>query len=133
MKKFRFLFLVAVCFGCSQWHALAGELTYHPINPAFGGNPSNYSWLLQSATTQNEYTKTDPLADFETNLKKQVLSTLASRIVSAAFGGYGDPLLAGQYQIGAYNITISTAGDGITVDILDKGNGASTSVSVPYY
>lgn len=133
MRKIQFLFLVAVCFGCSQGHALAGELVYHPINPAFGGNPSNYSWLMQSATAQNEYTKTDPLADFQDNLKSRVLETLASRIVSAAFGGYSDPLQAGQYQIGAYNITISTAGDGITVDILDKGNGASTSVSVPYY
>lgn len=88
---------------------------------------------MESATTQNEYKNTDPLEDFQDNLNKRVLTTLANRIVDAAFGSYSDPLQAGQYQVGAYNITISTAGGGINVDIIDQGNGATTSVSVPYY
>lgn len=110
----------------------AGELVYKPINPAFGGNPYNYSWLLESATVQNQYEE-DPLEDFENTLNRRILNTLASRIVDAAFGGYGDDLEGGAYQFGDYNINISTADGGITVDIYDQGSGSSTTVSVPYY
>lgn len=110
----------------------AGELVYTPINPAFGGNPYNYSWLLESATVQNQYEE-DPLEDFENTLNRRILNTLASRIVDAAFGGYGDDLEGGAYQFGDYNINISTADGGITVDIYDQGSGSTTTVSVPYY
>ena len=112
--------------------AHAGELVYKPINPAFGGNPYNYSWLLESATIQSQYDE-DPLDDFNDTLNRRILNTLASRIVDAAFGSYGDDLQQGSYQFGDYNINISTAGGGITVDIYDMGSGGSTTVSVPYY
>lgn len=112
--------------------AQAQELVYKPINPAFGGNPYNYSWLLESATIQKQY-KEDPLVDFEDTLNRRILNTLASRIVDAAFGSYGDDLQGGQYQFGDYDITISTEGGGVSVDILDTGSGSSTTVSVPYY
>ncbi|WP_323018488.1 curli assembly protein CsgF [Castellaniella sp.] len=35
--------------------ALAGQLTYTPVNPSFGGSPLNGSFLLQSAQTQKRY------------------------------------------------------------------------------
>jgi curli production assembly/transport component CsgF len=127
------LCLVAACYGFGQCQASAGELVYHPINPAFGGNPYNYSWLLESANAQNEYKDKDPLEDFEDTLNKRILTTLANRIIDAAFGGYGDDLQGGEYQFGDYNITISTEGGGINVDIFDQGSGSSTTVSVPYY
>lgn len=112
--------------------SVAGELVYRPVNPAFGGNPYNYSWMLESATIQNQ-NEADPLEDFEDNLNRRILNTLASRIVDSAFGGYGDELRGGHYQFGSYNIDISTEDGGISVDIYDQGNGSSTSVSVPYY
>ena len=34
---------------------LAGQLTYVPVNPSFGGNPLNGSYLLQSAQAQKSY------------------------------------------------------------------------------
>jgi len=133
VKTLQGLFLAIVCFVFSQWTAFAGELIYRPINPAFGGNPYNYSWLMESANAQNEFKDKDPLEDFEDTLKKRILTTLAGRIVDAAFGKYGDALEAGEYQFGDYNISISTEGGGINVDIFDQGNGATTTVSVPYY
>jgi len=133
MKILRALCLATVCFVFGQLTALAGELIYRPINPAFGGNPYNSSWLMESANAQNEFKDKDPLEDFEDTLKKRILTTLAGRIVDAAFGKYGDALEAGEYQFGDYNISISTEGGGINVDILDQGNGATTTVSVPYY
>lgn len=132
MKRIRMLFLITACFYPCESPAYAGELVYQPINPAFGGNPYNYNWLLESANTQNEYKEVDPIEDFNNTLNKRILSTLASRIVDQAFGGYGDDLQSGQYQFGDYTITIFTEG-GINVDIYDQGSGSSTSVSVPYY
>lgn len=126
-----FLLICAFCGGIGS-QLNAGELVYTPINPAFGGNPYNYSWLLDSADIQNQHEE-DPLEDFEDDLNSRILSTLASRIVSSAFGSYGDDLQGGQYQFGDYDITISTEGGGINVDIIDQGTGSSTSVSVPYY
>ena len=37
----------------------SGELVYQPINPNFGGNPLNGSYLLNSAQAQNTYTDPD--------------------------------------------------------------------------
>ncbi|CAM5782623.1 curli assembly protein CsgF [Castellaniella caeni] len=35
--------------------ASAGQLTYTPVNPSFGGNPLNGSYMLQSAQAQKRY------------------------------------------------------------------------------
>ena len=37
--------------------AFASELVYHPVNPTFGGNPLNGSFLLSTAQAQGEGTK----------------------------------------------------------------------------
>ena len=48
----------------------AQDFVYTPINPAFGGGYYNYSWLMNSANSQNQHQETydrfgrdDPLAD----------------------------------------------------------------------
>ncbi|HET8598159.1 MAG TPA: curli assembly protein CsgF [Castellaniella sp.] len=42
---------------------LAGQLLYTPVNPTFGGNPLNGSYLLQSAQAQKRYAY--PLEDMD--------------------------------------------------------------------
>src|ERR1700742_1756144 len=37
--------------------AFASELVYHPVNPTFGGNPLNGSFLLSTAQAQGEGVK----------------------------------------------------------------------------
>src|SRR5271156_4909659 len=37
--------------------AFASELVYHPVNPTFGGNPLNGSFLLSTAQAQGEGAK----------------------------------------------------------------------------
>jgi curli production assembly/transport component CsgF len=70
---------------------VAQDFVYTPKNPAFGGNPYNYSWLLSSAQAQNthtdesylyEQTKTDPMKDFAESLNQQILSQLARKIIA---------------------------------------------------
>lgn len=44
--------------------AMAGQLIYTPVNPSFGGNPLNGSYMLQSAQSQKRYSY--PLDDLDT-------------------------------------------------------------------
>jgi curli production assembly/transport component CsgF len=37
--------------------ASASEMVYHPVNPTFGGNPLNGTFLLSTAQAQGEGTK----------------------------------------------------------------------------
>lgn len=119
----------------------AQDFTYQPKNPAFGGNPYNYSWLMSSAQAQNDIEatktdpyspyKTDPLKDFSESLNRQILSQLSRQIVSRQFGE--DALSAGTYVLGDYQIEVGDQSDGLNITILDNRTGSQTTVSVPYF
>ncbi len=40
--------------------AFASEMVYHPVNPTFGGNPLNGTFLLSTAQAQGEGVKSGP-------------------------------------------------------------------------
>jgi len=118
------------------------DFIYTPKNPAFGGNPYNYSWLLSSAQAQNDIktasatssynsASTDPLTSFTTSLNQQILSELSRQIVAKQFGE--NALTAGTYTLGNYQINISNQSSGLNITILDNSSGTSTTVSVPYF
>ena len=118
------------------------DFVYTPKNPAFGGNPYNYSWLLSSAQAQNDIktasttnpysnSSMDPLTNFTTSLNQQILSELSRQIVAKQFGE--NALTAGTYTLGNYQINISNQSSGLNITILDNSTGTSTTVSVPYF
>jgi curli production assembly/transport component CsgF len=117
------------------------HLVYTPKNPAFGGNPYNYSWLLSSAQAQNNIKTTspaptgsainDPLKNFTASLNSQILSQLSRQIVAKQFGE--GALSAGTYVLGDYQITIGDQSDGLKITILDTKTGSQTTVSVPLF
>jgi curli production assembly/transport component CsgF len=121
--------------------ATAGELTYTPTNPSFGGNASNAQWLMNSAQIQNNYTdeekedayKLDPLQEFKNNLNRQILNKFSTEIVQAAFGEGTDDLKEGHYQIGDYAIDVNPMNNDIRVIITDNLTGNQTIIEVPYY
>src|ERR1700761_8146477 len=51
--------IIAACavLGTSVAPAMASEMVYHPVNPTFGGNPLNGSFLLSTAQAQGEGVK----------------------------------------------------------------------------
>ncbi|TAJ11453.1 curli production assembly/transport component CsgF [Marinilabiliaceae bacterium JC017] len=121
--------------------AFTQDLVYKPKNPAFGGDTFNYQWMLSSAEAQNDiedpkakssssYSR-DPLADFESNLKRQILYQLSRQLVSDQFGE--DSLEEGSYEVGSYKIEIAEGSDGLNVQILDSQTGSQTNVVIPYY
>ncbi|MDP4240660.1 MAG: curli assembly protein CsgF [Bacteroidota bacterium] len=118
------------------------QFVYTPKNPAFGGNPYNYSWLMSSAQAQNDIkttaatnpyssTTTNPLTNFTASLNQQILSELSRQIVAKQFGE--NALAAGTYILGNYQINISNQSSGLNITILDNSSGSSTTVSVPYF
>lgn len=136
MKKIFFLCtLVVILYSVN---AYSQELVYHPINPSFsGGNPFNAAWLMSNATTQNSFSETsdyngynnDPFADFENNLKRQILSQLSNQISKDIFGD--DILTQGKYEFGNFIIEIIPGLDGLNVQIFDNSTGNTTTFVIP--
>jgi len=119
----------------------AQDFVYSAKNPAFGGNPYNYSWLMSSAQAQNDIKETttsssssyksDPLKDFSESLNRQILSQLSRQIVARQFGE--DAITAGTYVFGDYQIVVGDQSSGMNITITDSKNGSTTSVLVPYF
>lgn len=137
MKKLLGAFVLL--FAAFQVSSLAQDFVYTPINPAFGGNPYNYSWLLGQAEAQNffkeetvdPYAEEDPLANFQEDLNRQVLNEITREMYQNQFGE--DGLTEGFYQFGSYEIDVSPISEGMQVRIIDIYTGSETTVIVPYY
>ena len=141
MRKIFFMFMTIIMLFTIK--AAAQDFVYTPKNPAFGGNPYNYSWMLSSAQAQDTYKaptdRTDPYSsynsnpvdDFAESLNRQILSQLSRQIVSRQFGE--DALAEGSYVLGDYQIDINNGSGGLNITILDNGTGATTTVTVPYF
>ena len=121
----------------------AQQLVYRPINPAFGGDTFNYSWLLSSAqaqdsttdptegTTTSSFTRATSLETFQQQLNTQLLSQLSRNLVTSQFGEEG--LDDGSYNIGSLEVNVVTGVDGVTISILDINTGESTEVIIPFF
>ncbi|GET22588.1 curli production assembly protein CsgF [Prolixibacter denitrificans] len=122
--------------------AAAQDFVYTPVNPAFGGNTYNYSWLMSSADAQKKQPSSSTssaldlfnqsqtsLSDFTNNLNSQILNQLSSRILQDQFGNFS--LQNGQYNIGNYQIDIKQGTQGIDINILDTQTGGQSSVTIP--
>ncbi|MDD3319956.1 MAG: curli assembly protein CsgF [Paludibacter sp.] len=141
MKKHLITFIWVLFFMVGK--SYAQDFVYQPKNPAFGGSPYNYSWLLSSAQAQNDtedvsttsdtYSNyySDPLESFSESLNQQILSQLSKQIVSEQFGE--DALNAGTYVLGDYQIVIGNLSSGMNITITDSGTGSTTTVSIPYF
>jgi curli production assembly/transport component CsgF len=140
----RLAMYVGCCFVCGLFllpavEATATELVWTPINPSFGGLAYNADWLLASANAQNKYadqsqstnTVGDMIQDFKTSVQRQVLSRLADRIVSKAFGEEG--LQQGHYNLGDFTVDVGSDVSGINVVLIDTKTGGQTTLQVPYY
>ncbi len=117
----------------------ATELIYTPVNPAFGGNPLNATYLLGTAEAQNKSKApkddlfgSDPLDDFSTSLNRRILSILAGKIVDSAFGEEG--LEPGRFELGDFVIdVIENANGGPVITITDLVSGNTTTIDIPSY
>lgn len=117
--------------------SIGQQLTYQPINPAFGGDTFNYQWLLSSANSQNSfedpYAKNDnaqgsELDQFAESLNRQVLSSLSRTLFSSQLG---EGLEEGTFTFGNLTLEIYDSAEGLVVNILDVTTGDETQIIVP--
>jgi len=132
-KKMLAAISVASCMLVSTANISAGELIYRPINPSFGGDPLNGSYLLNKAQAQDN-NKDPNMPDFgsfnETDMFLQDLrNTLVSEAITDAVEGE-----AGRTSlIESSNLRVrveSLGGGGFRMNILDRRTGEQTTVNL---
>lgn len=131
MKK-----LLLFIFILTSYFCVGQQLTYTPINPAFGGETFNYQWLLSSANAQNSFTdpslslnnESSSLEDFTETLNRQILSQLSRSLFETQLG---DSLQEGNFTFGSLALEIYDSAEGLVVNILDTDTGEQTQIIVP--
>lgn len=144
MKKLAITATILLSFSVSST-----ELVYTPINPSFGGNPLNGSFLLGKAQAQNKHkahlSEKSYAEKFQESLERAYISKMVREITDIAFGEACDQaadascepsvfdqdatFISGDYQIQI--ITSST--DSITVEITHQTTGEVTLIEVPRF
>lgn len=136
----KMIFAGLLFLGIMPVKLFAQDFVYTPINPAFGGNPYNYTWMLSSAQAQNTFKESsdlfdpfesDPLADFQESLNRQILNEVSRQLYFNQFGENG--LQEGFYEFGSYQIDVSPTSEGMQIRIIDTATGSETTVLVPYF
>lgn len=116
----------------------AQQLTYKPLNPAFGGDTFNYNWLISSANAQNGFTASrtsrDEQSDLERfgeNINSQILSQISRTLLQQQLEGLGDLSQEGSFTFGTLAIEVFESSEGLVINILDTSNGEQTQIIVP--
>jgi curli production assembly/transport component CsgF len=139
-KRFTSLIvLFFLLFGLSTT-VFSQELVYVPKNPAFGGSPANYSWLKNSADTQNLFEEEfgtdrfsrDPLEDFQNSLQRQILSQLTRDLVLQQFGEEGN-IDESRFEFGEFTIEVIPGANGVEIRIFNILTGDETSITIPNF
>lgn len=109
MKRTGLVFIFLVICGGVAGTGYATELIYTPVNPAFGGNPLNGSYLLGSAQAQNDHGSSGTASRFsERSALDRFTDSLESRLLNQLIS-----------NIGAGN-TGTLVTDDFIVDIVDQ-------------
>lgn len=141
MQRSSTLFAVICGFGfllMLPLQSIGQDFVYEPKNPAFGGNPMNHQWLMNSANTQNQYKESqdfglndDPMANFQDNLQRQVLSELTQGIVRDKLGDDFNFSEESTLEFGDFSVDVIPDGDGVSFRIFDAVTGDQTSITIP--
>lgn len=136
---------MAVVFGAAP--ASARDLVYQPVNPSFGGNPLNGSYLLGLAGANNyRYTEnpeakrekreqqvlaggTDPASLFERQITSSLLSQIASTVGQQILGENARE--SGTFNVGGTNVQFYRVGGQINIDITEASTGGRTNIQIP--
>lgn len=130
---------IALAFGGP---AKANQLTQQFINPAFGGNPLNGTYLLGLAGDNNTRYLTNPqsaqsqqqtgasaAATFQQEITSSLLSGIASTISQQIVGQ--NAANSGTFVVGGETINFTRVGGQINVTILDAASGGTTNIQLP--
>ena len=131
MFRTRILYFLLAAFFSSGSGALAGDLVYQPLLPAFGGNPLYSSYYSQNADAQNKTRIVEQeLSDadrFKRDLERRLLSAVANQIVDAIYGE--DATTDGTFVVEGITINFATVGGEVVLTISD--DDGVTTIKLP--
>jgi curli production assembly/transport component CsgF len=113
--------------------AQAGNMTFQFVNPNFGGNPNNGSFLLSQANAQNSYKDPDAYDWNSTSSTPSALDNFTSAIQSQLLGNLmgnistGKP---GRLVTKDYIVDIKNTDGQLMMNILDRTTGKSSTIQV---
>ncbi|UVJ46523.1 curli assembly protein CsgF [Pseudomonas sp. LS1212] len=110
----------------------ATELVYTPVNPSFGGNPLNGTWLLNNAQSQNDHD--DPDLESRSSLAgttafERFTSQLESRLLSQLLTNIQNGN-TGSLQTDAFLIEIVDVDGVLTIVVSNKATGETSEIVV---
>jgi len=111
---------LVVVLALSAGDAVAEQIVYTPVNPSFGGNPSNAAGLLANANATNNFkdpaavnalAQLTPLQQFNQNLQQFVLNRIAASVTGSIINAQGQ-LQPGTITTTDFTIVVAQAGWG---------------------
>lgn len=115
------LFLIASSYGFAQ------QLVYTPVNPAFGGDPFNYTWLLNSANAQNPFEDPNALGGFDG------LDRLTDSLDDRFGNNFGEDNLPpmGTSTQGNFEYEVFESTEGLVINVLNIITGEASQIIIP--
>lgn len=132
LKPVFMVWFAAAMAQVGPFHVLnASELVYRPVNPSFGGNPINGSYLLGNAQSQNNFK--DPSAAASRFKDRTALDrftdSLESRLLNQLIGDIGDGN-TGTLVTSDFIVDIVDEDGVLTVRITDLETNETTEIEV---
>jgi curli production assembly/transport component CsgF len=109
--------------------AQATELVYTPVNPSFGGNPLNGSYLLNNAIAQDRHKDPDISGGTSLSALERFTSQLESRLLSQVLANVNDGS-SGTLSTDQFIVNIVDDSGTLTVQITDRATGEISEISV---
>jgi len=110
----------------------ATELVYTPINPSFGGNPLNGTWLLNNAQSQNDYDDPD-LKSRTTTTGTSALERFSAQLQSRLLGQLLDNIStgnSGSLSTDAFIVDVVDDSGALSIVVTDRATGEISEIQV---
>ncbi|MCF4998480.1 curli production assembly protein CsgF [Pseudomonas syringae] len=110
----------------------ATELVYTPVNPSFGGNPLNGTWLLNNAQAQNDYDDPD-LKSRTTVAGTSALERFTSQLQSRLLGQLLDNISTGNtgsLSTDAFIVNVIDDSGALSIEVTDRATGEISEILV---
>ncbi|AWY43950.1 curli production assembly protein CsgF [Pseudomonas putida] len=112
--------------------AQATELVYTPVNPSFGGNPLNGTWLLNNAQAQNDFDDPD-LKDRTSATATSALDRFTAQLQSRLLGQLLDNINngnTGSLSTDAFIVNVVDDSGQLTIEVTDRATGQLSEIKV---
>ncbi len=110
----------------------ATELVYTPVNPSFGGNPLNGTWLLNNAQSQNDFDDPD-LKKRTTVAGTSALERFTSQLQSRLLGQLLDNISTGNtgsLSTDAFIVNVVDDSGALSIEVTDRASGEVSEIKV---